>query len=212
MNADRRDPLSSAAGRDVCQLQGTPEATEALRADEKLVMALDKTARRTLRRLRKVVADPGIVVRRTLPILDPQRASEPRRARADGIPVVLRHSPPLAPGDRVRVRTMPEIEATLDDNGTCGGMGFLPIVMAKYCGGTYTVRGRVDRFFDERNWKMLKLRDSVILDDVFCQPPREAGVPWAGCDRSCFLFWKEAWLERIEPRADNGGDGHADGR
>jgi hypothetical protein len=47
---------------------------------------------------------------------------------------------------------------------------------------------------------MLRVRDVVILDEVFCQPPREIESDYAGCDRSCFLFWKEDWLERVDVR------------
>jgi hypothetical protein len=50
---------------------------------------------------------------------------------------------------------------------------------------------------------MLKLRDVVILDGVYCESEGSSNEAWAGCDRTCFLFWKEAWLERAE-RPDGG--------
>lgn len=175
-------------------------------------MAADKRARRALQMLRKAVTDPPVVLRRARTLMTGHSGHDPQRDAVERSEVVLRHTPPLAPGDVVRVRTMAEIETTLDENGRCGGMEFLPVVMAKFCGQTRTVRGRVDRFFDERNWKMLKLRDAVILDDVYCQPPREADIAWAGCARSCFLFWKEAWLERIDSPAAPPAEADADGR
>ena len=36
-----------------------------------------------------------------------------------------------------------------------------------------------------------------ILDEVHCVPPDHAACAYAGCQRSCFLFWKEGWLERV---------------
>ena len=58
---------------------------------------------------------------------------------------------------------------------------------------------RAIRFFDERTRRMLRLRDVVILDEAICAPPLEGAHDYAGCDRTCFFFWKEAWLERIPP-------------
>jgi hypothetical protein len=69
--------------------------------------------------------------------------------------------------------------------------------MGRFCGGIYTVRKRIDRYFDERTRRMLKLRNVVILDGVYCEPPSSGPHDYAGCTRSCFLFWKEAWLERV---------------
>ncbi len=200
-------PTTESRSRTACQIEASPGATETPSAPEQLAMAVDKRARRAFQMLHKAVTDPPVVLRRARSLMNGRFGSELQRDVVEKSDVVLRHTPPLAPGDVVRVRTMAEIEATLDDNGRCGGMEFLPVVMAKFCGQTRTVRGRVDRFFDERNWKMLKLRDAVILDDVYCQPPREADIAWAGCARSCFLFWKEAWLERIEPPAEADADG-----
>ena len=199
-------PVVGQTARDVgeqalCQLQRAPYATFERSAIERLAAALDKTRRRFLRRARKVIADPAIVLRKSAHLFDRSGAHVGATSAARPSRIVP-HDPPLAPGDRVRVRSYEEIEATFDATGTCGGMSFLPVVMQRFCGCTFTVRGRVDRFFDERRWKMLRLRDTVILNDVFCEPPRESDVEWAGCTRSCFLFWKEAWLERISPGTD----------
>lgn len=163
------------------------------------MMRLDKAVRRGVLRAKKMVTDPGVVLRKVR--TTPAAASAASASTPTAIP--RRHSPPLAPGDRVRVRSRAEIDATLDAAGACDGMTFLDVVMERYCGQTFTVLRRIDRFFDERNWKMLKLRDAVILDGAFCEPPKSAGVDWAGCDRSCFLFWKEAWLERVAANEAN---------
>ena len=44
---------------------------------------------------------------------------------------------------------------------------------------------------------MSKVRDVVMLDGVYCESAPYDRQDWAGCDRTCFLFWKEAWLERV---------------
>lgn len=104
----------------------------------------------------------------------------------------------LQAGERVRVKLLSQILATLDEEDQYKGMAFMIDEMAPYCGGTYTVRKRIERFFDERNYKLLNARDVVILDGVFCEPHPESKRPYAGCTRTCFLFWKEAWLERVD--------------
>ena len=204
METSRRVTAASAAGRMNCQLQCAPSAVGPFRADEIALMRLDRRLRRVLLAARHVIAEPGLLVRKARALA--RRSHHAREAVTASTsrttaPIPRRHSPPLAPGDRVRVRTRAEIDSTLDAAGACDGMAFLDVVMERYCGRTFTVRRRIDRFFDERNWRMLKLRDAVILDGSYCEPAKSAGVDWAGCDRSCFLFWKEAWLERVAPGA-----------
>jgi hypothetical protein len=35
---------------------------------------------------------------------------------------------------------------------------------------------------------------TVFLEGVYCDGKRHND-----CDRSCLLFWREAWLKRVEP-------------
>jgi hypothetical protein len=101
----------------------------------------------------------------------------------------------LSTGDRVRVRPLPEIQNTLDANGYCRGCGFLA-PMAKDCGQEMRVARRVDQFFDEARWRMLKCRGIVLLDGALCDG---SGHPDThACDRLCFYFWRTDWLERAE--------------
>jgi len=101
---------------------------------------------------------------------------------------------PLKRGDLVRVRSLEEIQRTLDENGRYkGGMLFID-EMAKYCGGKYRVLKRVKKVFDALPWKMKKSHEIVILEGVYCH----GYGSYKECDRSCFFFWKEAWLEKIE--------------
>ena len=105
----------------------------------------------------------------------------------------------LSPGDSVRVKSRAEILATLDEQGRCEGLGYMSAEQDRYCGGTYEVLKRVELFFDERTQKMLKVKNTVLLDKVYCEPELHGDPRIAGCQRMCFLFWKEAWLERVDP-------------
>jgi hypothetical protein len=40
---------------------------------------------------------------------------------------------------------------------------------------------------------MKKVQGVILLENVIC-----SGTPTFGaCDRCCFLFWREEWLERV---------------
>jgi len=46
---------------------------------------------------------------------------------------------------------------------------------------------------DERDYKVKKARGVILLENVIC-----TGTPTFGaCDRCCFLFWREEWLEKV---------------
>ena len=100
---------------------------------------------------------------------------------------------PLKPGDMVRVRSFDEIQCTLDKNGNYKGMLFIN-EMVRYCGKTYRVFKRVNKVYVHRHGKMSKCHGVVLLDGVFC----DGYGPDIDCDRTCFFFWKEAWLEKIK--------------
>jgi hypothetical protein len=103
----------------------------------------------------------------------------------------------LQPGERVRVKSLEEILATLDQNGCFERLAFMQTEMERYCGRELRVLKRVDQFFDERTRRLLKLRNVVLLENAFCEPAPDADHPFAGCKRTCFLFWKEGWLNRV---------------
>ena len=98
----------------------------------------------------------------------------------------------LKPGERVRVKSKKDILETLDGWRRYDGCLFMD-GMWRFCGKTFEVKKRVEKILDERDMKFKRVRDSVLLKDVFC----EGSPPFQDCDRSCFIFWKEAWLERV---------------
>jgi hypothetical protein len=99
---------------------------------------------------------------------------------------------PFQTGDLVRVRSRAEIDSTLDPFKELKGCAFLP-EMYQYCGTQQRVLKSMQRFMDERDYKVKKARGMILLENVIC-----AGTPAFGpCDRCCFLFWREEWLEKI---------------
>ncbi len=98
----------------------------------------------------------------------------------------------LQKGETVLVKTVEEIKAILDEDGKYQGCSFTR-EMWPYCGKEMVVFKRVDMFLNETNNKIQKISNTVLLENTFCSGKRRFGEV---CDRSCFLFWKEAWLKR----------------
>jgi hypothetical protein len=99
----------------------------------------------------------------------------------------------LHPGDIVRVRSLREIRATMNHWGQVKGCGFMP-EMAEFCGTTQKVFKRMDRFVDERDLNIKKANGIIFLENVICKGAKDFGI----CDRACFHFWREEWLEKID--------------
>ncbi len=95
----------------------------------------------------------------------------------------------LQPGERVRVKSESEILETLDSCGKSNGLAWIPC-MSKYCGQERRVYKRVEKIILESTGEIRKAKNTVLLEGVICD-----GL--YGCDRSCFPFWREMWLERI---------------
>jgi hypothetical protein len=96
----------------------------------------------------------------------------------------------LQPGEVVEVKSVPEILATLDPQGKLRGLAFLPN-MQPFCGKRFVVFKRMETLFMEESQKVRKLKNTVLLDRVQCD-----GLLMR-CDRSCYLYWREAWLRRV---------------
>jgi hypothetical protein len=99
------------------------------------------------------------------------------------------------PRDRVRVRSFEEIQGTLNPFTELKGCAFLPY-MHEFCGTTQVVLQPMERFLDERDYKVKRARGVVLLENVICR-----GTPVFGrCDRGCHLFWRVEWLEKIDEK------------
>jgi hypothetical protein len=97
----------------------------------------------------------------------------------------------LRPGELVEVKSEAEIMATLDTEGKLRGLSFQP-AMRSFCGQRHLVLKRVERIFLEESGKTRRVKNTVLLEGVICD-----GFPM-GCDKSCFYYWREAWLRRVD--------------
>jgi hypothetical protein len=103
----------------------------------------------------------------------------------------------LRPGEWVRVKSPDQIRETLNDKGMNRGLWF-DVEMLPFCGQTFRVRRRIERLVDERDGKMIKLSsDCVTLEGVVCRGERST-QRWF-CPRAIYPYWRECWLERVEP-------------
>jgi hypothetical protein len=106
----------------------------------------------------------------------------------------------LMPGDKVRIKSLPEIKATLNSERKNFGLSFEGD-MAQYCGTTQEVVQHVERIIDERTGEMLNFSTaSVILKDVIC-----TGLYCRVrlfCPRGQRSFWRDAWLEKIPSKEE----------
>ncbi|MEV7780700.1 hypothetical protein [Kitasatospora sp. NPDC088351] len=99
----------------------------------------------------------------------------------------------VIPSDyRATVRSLPEIQATLDGSGRLHGVPFHP-GMARFAGtrhGATHVGHRALAW-----WQRPVGGDWYVLDSLRCggEP-----LPETGCDRQCGLLWHASWL-RLEP-------------
>ena len=105
----------------------------------------------------------------------------------------------LQPGEWVRIKSLDEITATLDQNRLNRGMGF-DAEMSRFCGRTARVKARAHRCVDERSGRMLTMKNPcIILEDIVCE-----GAYMANCPRQYVCWWREIWLERVMPDASRG--------
>jgi len=104
----------------------------------------------------------------------------------------------LQPGEFVRVKSFQDILSTINRDGLNRGLLFSQ-ELVPYCGQVFRVQSRVSRIIDDRNGKMLHFKnDCIILENVICQARYNAGLSF--CPRSNYPYWREIWLERVDPR------------
>lgn len=93
----------------------------------------------------------------------------------------------------VRVRSNEEIQTTLDNWNHLKGCAYME-EMWSYCGTNQRILRPVNKFVDERDHRLKRARGIVFLEGVHC----EGTIDYGRCDRNCYYFWREEWLEMIE--------------
>jgi hypothetical protein len=100
----------------------------------------------------------------------------------------------LRVGDKVEVRSAEEILATLDERGEHASLPFMP-EMLRYCGRQFTVDKVAHKVCDTIGGSgFRRMDDAVHLTGVRCD-----GTAHGGCQAACLIYWKTAWLKRVEP-------------
>lgn len=106
--------------------------------------------------------------------------------------------PTLFPGDLVEVKSPGEILATLDADGTIDKLPFMP-EMIEHCGKRFRVSRRVVKICTSgagSSMRAFRSDDVVFLDGLRC-----SGVEHDGCQKGCMIFWREAWLRKVDDTA-----------
>ena len=107
------------------------------------------------------------------------------------------NKPELRPGDLVEVKTPEEILETLDADGTVDRLPFMP-EMVELCGKRFRVSKRVVKTCTSgtkagSSMRLFRSDDVVLLDQLRC-----SGADHDGCQKACTIFWREAWLRKVE--------------
>jgi hypothetical protein len=96
-------------------------------------------------------------------------------------------------GELVEVRSEREILATLDERGRLDSLPFMP-EMLQYCGKRFRVYKLAMKACDSiSNTGMYRMENAVHLAGTRCD-----GQAHGGCLAGCLLYWKEAWLKRVD--------------
>ena len=104
-----------------------------------------------------------------------------------------RSSSGLCAGDIVEVRLKEEILRTLSTDGRLDGLPFMP-QMFQYSGSRFRVSKRAHKTCDTiYNTGGRRMREAVHLEEIRCD-----GEVYAQCGTGCLIFWKEAWLKRVD--------------
>jgi hypothetical protein len=109
----------------------------------------------------------------------------------------------LKAGDWVQVRTKDEILKTLDVKGQLEDLPFMP-EMFDFCGQRFKVFKRAHKTCDPGHGiDGRRMPGAVHLEGVRCN-----GGAHGGCQHGCLIFWKDAWLKKVEdPNGASEGSG-----
>jgi hypothetical protein len=96
-------------------------------------------------------------------------------------------------GEVVEVLGEREILATLDERGEYESLPFMP-EMLQFCGRRFRVDKRAFKLCDTIGTSGMRRMDNAVhLESVRCD-----GQAHGGCQAACLVYWKEAWLKRVE--------------
>jgi len=101
----------------------------------------------------------------------------------------------LRPGDFVEIKSPGEILQTLDEHGTLDRLPFMP-EMVDFCGKRFRVSKRVVKtcYYGTRSgMRKFPADDVVLLEGLRC-----SGADHDGCQKACTIFWREAWLRKVD--------------
>jgi len=103
----------------------------------------------------------------------------------------------LRPGDLVEVKSPDEILQTLGTDGTLDQLPFMP-EMVEFCGRRFRVSKRVLKtcYYTKlgvAGFRKFRTDDVILLDGVRC-----SGACHDGCQKACMIFWREAWLRKVD--------------
>jgi hypothetical protein len=102
----------------------------------------------------------------------------------------------LRNGELVEVLSEQEILATLDERGRLEALPFMP-EMLRYAGRRFRVGKVASKVCDQvKHSGNYRMERTVHLEGLRCD-----GQAHGGCQAGCLLYWKHAWLKRVEPGA-----------
>src|SRR5262245_49253828 len=101
---------------------------------------------------------------------------------------------PLRAGDWVEVKSKDEILRTLDKNAQLDGMPFMPEMFA-FCGKRFRIHKSAHKTCDT----VFPTRSRRVSNAVHLET-RCSGQAHGGCEAGCSIFWKDAWLKRLDEK------------
>jgi hypothetical protein len=105
----------------------------------------------------------------------------------------MRSGSELRVGDWVEVLSRDDILRSLDERARLEHMPFMP-EMLRFAGRRFRVSKRAHRTCDTVDYVGGRhLKRAVHLEDLRCD-----GSAHGGCEARCLLFWKEAWLRKVD--------------
>ena len=98
-------------------------------------------------------------------------------------------------GDVVRIRSKSDVLSSVDTPNKFLESLFVDQIL-DYCGKQFKVYKILYHYFDEHKYRMFKVIEPLyILDGLICYG--EDDMFEVKCNRSCYLFLHETWLEKV---------------